>query len=400
MAETGLKRRWYDLEVQKITGSIIASVIFHQIKSMIERNISDGEKAIRYKCFSHLGKPGVCITHAEIAEYICTDKSKISYAIDKLKSANLIGMDYVSIEGMRAPFFFLLESGNEAIKNQKNYNLRYYFKEVMQKVKCFNAAVIHGHIAFRNESTETKKGGPLVQSFEIIGENVGLTSYQVKIAFKNLVDNELVLTSKSQDRRYSLIAVRVDLRKNDGWSTKKPPMVSEKHTDGLRKNDDYQDSQYLHGKRGEEEPPPSFFPKKEEKKTMIRGFPSEEFSESDLATLIRLSNENHSFVDAAFTRYYRECQDLKLDRLPNGTILFHLLKFLGWCQESNGKNIAIVQQEEKSKEAERKKDKEEADAREERRNREKEEKKKEQTEKAMESFKRRQEEISKNQQAI
>lgn len=296
------RKIWYDLKVQEIVGSIIASAIFNYLTYLIQENIKNGERAPRFHCFSHLGKPGVCITHAELAEYLCTDKSKISYAIDKLKSENLIGMDYVVLETMRAPFFFL-EKGCDRLPPKEKYNLRYYYAFAMRILKCFNSASIHGHIAFRNKETETRKGGPLIQSFQLIAENVGLTPTQVKSAIKHLVDSEMLLTTTSQDRRYSMIAVVPDVQKSEGGSSKNMGRVSENSGEGLQKNDCYKEYQDSRVKKVEERTPP-FLTKNEEKKEEIIKIKGIQFTESQAFEFFELFDESKR--ETILLRYSRD----------------------------------------------------------------------------------------------
>lgn len=174
---------YYDLHVQEIVGSIIASSIFYLIRNRIEFEFGK-----MYPEIPGASTPGACITHAQIAHHLGIKKSEVQHAIKKLKDNNFILMDYVNLDMFRAPVFFLTESAKAL--DFGTYQIRCYDKMTYAIVKCYQTATLHHHVYHLN----VRNDSPLTQTFGSMGRSLGLTIDQIKRSYWKLVENDLLFS--------------------------------------------------------------------------------------------------------------------------------------------------------------------------------------------------------------
>jgi hypothetical protein len=296
----------YDIEFQKFIGSISHSLVFFNILSIITGNIEKTERAYRYSSCSHLGRIGVCITHGEMADYLLMSKNTVKTCMQNLISQKIIGMDYVILEMIRCPFFYIEENG-KAFCDQKKTDLRFLYMHILEKTRCISDAVVHGHISYWNKQGKI----PLTTSMIQIAKSTGLTYRQIQFSIKKLKQLDLIIAENHVDSRYVLTALHTQpgvIKNVGGCDIECIPSEGIPYTLQAHSVDILDGLDSIDRNRVEEEAPPTVFAcENEDKKSSIeRTYRNGWFgiTESEYHELQK--NHNQADIDYVINRYNRE----------------------------------------------------------------------------------------------
>lgn len=321
----------YYLNVQNLIGSVLSSAIFYRINYLIKKNAAEGEDAFRYKCFSHLGKTGVCVTYKELADQLFTDRDRVAKAMVHLKDAGIIGMDYVYIETGRAPFFFLEKKAND-LEDLCQKQRRYCDEVVIGKINCFNSAAIFSHIEYWND----RNSGPLIQSFSVMSEYLCITYKQVRLSIKNLIESGFLTSFACQDSRYMFEVVKQDHTKREHGSHQKGRLSLQKGARVTPKGQHiYSLSSYSISLKEEREGTPTLSHSKNEEKT--KKFGNVELLESEYKSVMDMVKTEAKF-DAIVFKYNSEARRLGVESLEGSTV-GHLMTYAWYIQKDIVANI-------------------------------------------------------------
>ena len=356
--------RGYDIEFQKFIGSISCAVVFFNILHLINGNIEGSEKSYRYSKSSHLGKMGVCVTYGEMSNFLCMKKTTVKESMIYLKSQNIIGMDYVILEMIRCPFFFIEESGKRFCEPEPK-NMRFFHSHIMKTTECVSDAILHGHIAYWNEQLKN----PLTQSMMEISKATGLTYRQIQFSMKKLINLGLIIADTNVDSRYVLTALQTEegSRKNVGGSLEKsippegiPYSLHRVSVDIL----DVLDT-YVEKEGGREGPPPVFShgnSDSDEEKKLLTGKTYKvgkfEISMEDYHEMLESHNQDE--INWMTSRYNGDREDKKpLNRTPKAEGLYLMSYRRKDALERKEEKEREKQEEEERKSIQREKDAEE-----------------------------------------
>lgn len=340
----------YDIEFQKFIGSISHSVVFFNVLSMITGNIENTENSYRHSRCSHIGKIGVCVTQGEMANYLCIKKTTVTKCMQNLISQKIIGMDYVILEMMRAPFFYIDENGHNFCDPKKT-NLRFLYPNILEKTKCISDAVVHGHIAYWNKQGKI----PLIQSMMEISRATGLTYRQIQFSIKKLIESELIIAETHVDKRYVLTALRTEkgVEKNVGGCGKDCSRGWNRPQKGVEQTVEILDVlDVLDEKEGGGEPPPFFLNKisdDEQSKSIEASYYKDMHFKIPMTEWHELQKSfNPDQLKRAIIRYNGDWIKGKIKFPP----MQEMLKILEWQQENDMNKQKAIDAEEKRKEDE------------------------------------------------
>ena len=194
----------YDLQVQGLTGSILASAAFHFIKFLIDDNqnkqLEYGDKTPR----THLGMPGAPITNSKIAEWLGMSVDQVENVVEMLLLHKLLGKTFCHVPRAKCQFFYRGEDGLQywdlPTQETRSYNVEVArlvhsrTQEECGKVNpkawgvCINAGAIYSFVEYWHS-----KGKKIVNfTCNQIATQLGLSSQQIERATKALVKYGLI----------------------------------------------------------------------------------------------------------------------------------------------------------------------------------------------------------------